>query len=106
MACLPLKITTGTLIQAYNLGADTVLMAGGSGLAGLDIIVKCIENLKDLNYNMIITLEPDGDILGFRKVKNLLEELIYKILRAIKNATQVAIEVDKLEGMVSKIRPN
>jgi predicted nucleotide-binding protein (sugar kinase/HSP70/actin superfamily) len=30
-ACLPLKITTGTLIQAYNLGADTVLMAGGCG---------------------------------------------------------------------------
>jgi predicted nucleotide-binding protein (sugar kinase/HSP70/actin superfamily) len=109
-ACLPLKITTGTLIQAYNLGADTVLMAGGCGPCRFGYYCEMHrEILKDLNYNMeVITLEPpDGDILGFfRKVKNFVGGVnIYKILRAIKNATQVAIEVDKLEGMVSKIRP-
>jgi len=109
-ACLPLKITTGTLIQAYNLGADTVLMAGGCGPCRFGYYCEMHrEILKDLNYNMdVIVLEPpNGNILElFRRVKNLIGRFnIFKILRAVKNAALVAIEVDKLENTVSKMRP-
>ena len=31
MVCLPLKINIGNYIQAYEMGADTILMAGGCG---------------------------------------------------------------------------
>ena len=75
-----MKITTGTLIQAYNLGADTVLMAGGCGPCRFGYYCEMHrEILKDLNYNMeVITLEPPDGTFGFSgKLKILLEELIY-----------------------------
>ncbi|NSW89357.1 MAG: CoA protein activase [Firmicutes bacterium] len=109
-ACLPLKITTGNLIEAYQVGADTVLMAGGCGPCRFGYYCEMYrEILKDLNYNMnVITLEPpNGNMVKLlQRIKNLLGGFnLYKILKAIKNTTQVAIEVDEVECLASKIRP-
>jgi predicted nucleotide-binding protein (sugar kinase/HSP70/actin superfamily) len=44
LACLPLKINIGNFIQAYEQGADSILITGGVGPAGSDTIAKCTGN--------------------------------------------------------------
>lgn len=109
-ACLPLKITIGTLMQAYNMGADTVLMVGGCGPCRFGYYCEMYrEILKDLRCKMeVITLEPpSGDLSGLLKqVRKLTGTLnLYKIAKAVKRAAQVAVKVDELENMIFKIRP-
>ena len=67
-ACLPLKITLGNLLEAKQLGADTVLMAGGCGPCRFGYYCEMHrEILYDLGTNMkVFTLEPPhGDIKEF-----------------------------------------
>ena len=52
-ACLPLKITLGNLMEAYELGADTVLMVGGCGPCRFGYYCEMHrEILHDLGTNM------------------------------------------------------
>ena len=110
LACLPLKITLGNLIQAFEQGADTVLMAGGCGPCRFGYYCEMQkEILNDNGYKMdMITLElPNGDIKEFiRRIKKLAGGFKpYRILRGLKNATQVSIMVDELERLCFRIRP-
>ncbi|NLC69706.1 MAG: CoA protein activase [Clostridiaceae bacterium] len=109
-ACLPLKITIGNLIEAQQLGADTVLMAGGCGPCRFGYYCEMYrEILKDLNCNMdIITLEPPGAhisrlLQGIRKLLGGCN--LYKMARAVKCFTRVVMEVDEIERLVFKIKP-
>jgi len=110
MACLPLKITIGNLIQAYECGADTVLMAGGCGPCRFGYYCEMHrEILRDAGCEMdLFTLEmPDkelGEFVG--RVKKLIGGLnIYKIVKDIKNTTQISIQVDELERLSFRTRP-
>lgn len=108
-ACFPLKITVGNLIEAHQLGADTVLMAGGCGPCRFGYYCEMYrEILKDLGCNMdIVTLEPPGANIFklFQSIRKLLGSCnLYKTISAIKNVTQVAVEVDEIERLVSKIK--
>ena len=60
--CIPFKLTLGNFIEAAELGADTLLMAGGYGICRLGIYAKTQEKvLHDLGYNVeMIELGVDG----------------------------------------------
>jgi len=110
MACLPLKINIGNYIEAYEQGADTILIAGGRGPCRFGYYCEMSrEILCDNGYGMdVVVLEPpDGDIIKFiGKIKKLAGGLnMYQILKVIKNTTLVAKSVDELERLVFKIRP-
>ncbi|HPZ05440.1 MAG TPA: CoA protein activase, partial [Clostridiales bacterium] len=59
MVCLPLKINIGNYIQAYGMGADTIIMAGGCGPCRFGYYSQLHrEILKDAGFDMeVITLE-------------------------------------------------
>ena len=51
-ACLPFKLTLGNLIEACELGADTLIHARGTGVCRLGYYVKEQEQIiRDLGYN-------------------------------------------------------
>lgn len=109
LACLPLKITVGNLIQGRKLGADTVLMAGGCGPCRFGYYCEMQKQiLRDMGYEMdMIVLEPpDGNVKEFiRMVRKLVKDKsIYRVLKSIKNAAQVSIMVDELEMLSFKVR--
>ncbi|MFZ5989254.1 MAG: CoA protein activase [Bacillota bacterium] len=110
MACLPLKINLGNYIEAYEKGADTILITGGCGPCRFGYYCEMSrEILADNGYNMdMITLElPNGDIKEFiRRVKKLAGGFnLYKILKVVKDTTLVSKRVDELERLTFKIRP-
>lgn len=110
MVCLPLKINIGNYIQAHELGADTILIAGGRGPCRFGYYCEMSkEILVDAQYDMdIITVDgANGNIKEFlKKIKNLTGGYnIYKILNVIKNTTVVSKKVDELEKLTYKTRP-
>ena len=110
MACLPLKINIGNYIQAYGLGVDTILMAGGCGPCRFGYYCEMHrEILKDIGYEMdIITLElPNGNIKEFiRRLKKLVGNAsLYRVIKAIRKTASIARQVDALEMLTYRIRP-
>ncbi len=108
--CLPLKINIGNYLQAYKKGADTILMAGGCGPCRFGYYCELQrEILEDMGIDMkIIVLEaPYGNVweLVRRIVKLTGAFNLPKIIWAFKNASRIAISVDKLEKLCFKIRP-
>ena len=73
LACMPLKINIGNFIQAYEMGADAVLIAGGCGPCRFGYYCEMHrEILKYAGYKMdFIALElPKRDIKEFvRRIK-------------------------------------
>lgn len=110
LACLPLKINIGNYIQARAEGADTVLMAGGCGPCRFGYYCEIQrEILHDAGYDMdMITLEMnDGDVGEFiRRVRKLTAGAnIFKLLKAVKNVTEISVMVDELERLCFSLRP-
>jgi len=89
-ACLPLKINIGNFIEALDMGADTLVMAGGHGpcrFGYYGIVEERI--LRDLGYEFdFMMLEPfnDGRRDFYKVFKRLSPGLtiprLYRILRA------------------------
>lgn len=109
LACLPLKINLGNYIQAYEKGADTVLITGGCGPCRFGYYCEVErELLKDIGYEMdFIPLEmPDQGLEElYKRVKKLAGGFnIYKITKAIKNTAQISKQVDELEKLSYRIR--
>lgn len=110
LACLPLKINLGNYIQAYEQGADTVLITGGCGPCRFGYYCEVErEILKDIGYEMdVIALEmPDQ---GARELVRRIRKItggfhVPRLIRAIKNAAQVSVAVDELEKLTYKVRP-
>ena len=64
-ACLPFKITLGSMIEALELGADTIFMPGGWGpcrFGYFDVIQE--EILKDLGYTFTMGSAKNPDDLS------------------------------------------
>jgi len=109
-ACLPLKINLGNFIQAYQQGADTILITGGRGPCRFGYYCEMHrEILRDNGYDMdVIALEvPNGDLKEFfRRIKKLAGTLnIHKLCKIAANVTLVAKMVDELESFVFRTRP-
>jgi len=120
MSCLPLKITIGNLIQAYEKGADTILMLGGRGPCRFGYYCEMQrEILNDAGYNMdVIVLDvPNIDNIKkfFMRIKigtsslNLLKKVnifdMYKIAKIVKDTVDISRLVDALEKKSFKVRP-
>ncbi len=110
MACLPLKINIGNYIQAWEIGADTILMAGGCGPCRFGYYSQLHrEILRDAGYNMeIITLELVNRDFGtlFDSIKQLTgTKALIKIPHVARHGVKIAKKVDELELFTFKIRP-
>jgi len=108
--CLPFKLTLGNLIEAAELGADTLLMPGGSGICRLGCYATTQEQiLHDLGYNAKIIS------IGFseRKLFGLLETIKRlsnnapwsKIISAFRFGLTKLNAIDRIERVVQKVRP-
>lgn len=120
-ACLPFKIQLGNLIEALEMGADTLVMPGGAGPCRFGYYHKIHEQiLRDLGYQFHMVTEAQGmmyigkyitnnaplwrlitnGLFGLTKLKTLeaLEKLVHK-MRAIEqdkgSATRIYREAIK-----------
>jgi len=110
-ACLPLKINIGNYIEALEMGADTIIMAGGIGPCRFGYYAEVQrEILKDLGYffEMIVLEPPQGHVMELiNKLRSLIKKenrSISKITYAAKFAWEKALVLDELDKMACKIR--
>ena len=108
--CIPFKMTLGNLIEAAELGADTMLMPGGYGICRLGYYTKIQEQvLRDLGYNVeIIQLGvSEHKFLGIldliKRVSN--NAPLLKIVSAFRFGLAKLNALDNIERMVQKARP-
>ena len=108
-ACLPLKINMGNFIEAYELGADTVIMAGGIGPCRFGYYAQVQrEILQDLGYNMkMVILEPPEKHISelLVKIRQLTNRSWFDVIKAIRFAWYKARAVDEVERRVHYLRP-
>jgi predicted nucleotide-binding protein (sugar kinase/HSP70/actin superfamily) len=108
-ACLPYKLTLGSLIETCELGADTLIQARGTGICRLGYYAKGQEQmLRDLGYDAhFLTID-----ISYHKVRSILQlvrELTndfswHEIVSAVFFAISKLFALDKIEGLVHKVR--
>jgi len=108
-ACLPLKINLGNFIEAQELGADTVVMAGGVGPCRIGYYSQVQrEILQDLGYNLEMLVFEPPDVHWrevWEKVKKINPKPLLPTLRAIWLAWKKACALDALEEKLHWLRP-
>jgi len=108
--CIPFKMTLGNLIEAAELGANTLLMPGGNGICRLGYYTRIQEQiLRELGYDVeIIQLG-----VSERKFAGLLEIIKrvsndapwLKIISAFRFGLAKLNALDTVERLVQKVRP-
>lgn len=109
-ACMPLKLNLGNFIEAYEMGADTIIMAGGCGPCRFGYYAQ-IEHviLKDIGYDFqLIVLEPPerhiSELMG--RIKHIAgSRSWWQVIQAIRFGYQKARAVDEVEMTAFKLRP-
>jgi predicted nucleotide-binding protein (sugar kinase/HSP70/actin superfamily) len=108
--CIPFKLTLGNLIEATELGADTLIMPAGYGTCRLGYYAKTQEQiLRELghNFEMIqvgISEQKLFGILGM--IKRLSNNASwYKIISAFRFGIAKLNALDRIEQVVHKVRP-
>ena len=108
--CIPFKLTLGNLIEAAELGADTLIMPAGSGICRLGYYAKTQEQiLQDLGYNtQIVCLGVSQrklfGLLGM--IKRLSNNAPWsKIISAFRFGLAKLNATDRIERLVQKVRP-
>ncbi len=108
--CLPFKMTLGNMIEALDMGADTIVMPAGRGLCRFGYYAKLQEKiLKDMGYKfqMVTT-----DLFG-KKIWGVAQLLRFisggapmgKIIGALKFALGAKMSaMDELERLLHKVR--
>ncbi len=109
-ACLPLKINLGNFMEARELGADTIIMAGGVGPCRFGLYAQLEkEILEDLgcHYEILVLEPPERGIIDFfKKIRKLTEKVSWwRIIQGVRLGYKKACFVDKLEILVQEIRP-
>ncbi|MFZ5644115.1 MAG: CoA protein activase [Bacillota bacterium] len=109
-ACMPLKLNLGNFMEASELGADTILMAGGCGPCRFGYYAQVEhEILKDLGYQYeLVVLEPPE-----KHISELLARIKYitgnrswvEVVRGIKFGYRKSRAVDELEIAAMRMRP-
>ena len=108
--CIPFKLTLGNLIEAAELGADTLLMPAGSGICRLGYYAKTQEQvLHSLGYDAEIVCVG----VSQRKLLGLLEAIKHlandapwpKIISAFRFGLAKLNVLDEIERAVQKVRP-
>ncbi len=107
--CLPFKITLGNMIEALDLGADTIIMAAGKGLCRFGYYAKIQEQiLRDLGYNfdMVTTALFESKVVGIAKLLSRLSNgaPMTRTVKALRfGLTKLAV-MDDIERVVHKVR--
>ena len=107
--CLPFKLTLGNLIEACELGADTLVITSGDGICRLGYYAKTQEQiLRDLGYNfeMIRLSLSQQRVLGLLKLSKRLSNNAswFRVISALRFGITKQIAVDKIERLVQKVR--
>ncbi|MDF9408981.1 MAG: hypothetical protein A4E52_02018 [Pelotomaculum sp. PtaB.Bin013] len=109
-ACMPLKLNLGNFIEAREMGADTIIMAGGCGPCRFGYYAQ-IEHaiLKDIGCDMqLIVLEPPEKniselIVKMKKITG--SRSWWQVIQAIRFGYQKALAVDEMEKTAFQVRP-
>jgi predicted nucleotide-binding protein (sugar kinase/HSP70/actin superfamily) len=107
--CIPFKLTLGNLIEAAEMGADTLLMVGGFGICRLGYYAKVQEQiLHDLGYDVELVQLGVSErkffgLLGM--VKRLSNNAPWtRIVSAFRFGMAKLNALDKVERTVQKVR--
>jgi predicted nucleotide-binding protein (sugar kinase/HSP70/actin superfamily) len=106
-ACLPLKINLGNFIEAAELGADTIVMAGGVGPCRFGYYAQIQrEILHDLglNFEVIVLEPPDTHFTELAKKINSLTDSWWKVISGMALAYYKACAIDRIEKKVQQVR--
>lgn len=108
--CLPLKIVLGNFIEALELGAEGLIMAGGWGPCRFGYYAQVQRDvLLDLGYKfkMIIVEIPRGNWKTFRENANLLRngKSWFYMISQYRLAWQKILLMERLEQKVLVVRP-
>ncbi len=109
-ACLPLKVNIGNYIEAMELGADTIAMAGGVGPCRFGLygeVQKEILTALGYKFEMIIVEPPQG------RLRHVLQQVgrlvgrnpVGRYVRAARLAWAKMTAVDELERLAQAARP-
>jgi len=107
--CIPFKLTLGNLIEAAELGADTLLMPGGNAICRLGYYAKTQEQiLHDLGYNieMVQVGVSERKLFGLLEmIKRLSNNAPWsKIISAFRFGLAKLNALDRIERVVQKVR--
>jgi predicted nucleotide-binding protein (sugar kinase/HSP70/actin superfamily) len=107
--CIPFKLTLGNLIEAVEMGADTLVMPAGYGVCRLGYYARTQEQiLRDLGYDfeMIQVGVSEHKLLGIlRMIKRLSNNAPWtKIISAFRFGLAKLNALDRIERVVHKIR--
>jgi predicted nucleotide-binding protein (sugar kinase/HSP70/actin superfamily) len=107
--CLPFKLTLGNLIEACELGADTLIQARGTGICRLGYYAKEQEPiLHDLGYNAhFLTLDVSHHKLAsiLQLIKSMTNNAPWpEIISAFRFGMGKLFALDKIEEVVWKAR--
>ena len=108
--CIPFKLTLGNLIEAAELGADTLLMPAGYGTCRLGYYARTQEQiLRELGYNfeMIQVGVSEQKLFGILgMIKRLSNNASwYKIISSFRFGLAKLNALDRIERVVHKVRP-
>ncbi len=109
-ACMPLKLNLGNFMEASQMGADTVVMAGGCGPCRFGYYAQ-VEHaiLNDLGYQyQLVVLEPPQkhitELIG--KIRYITQNRSwFKVIKGIRLGYLKASAVDKVEQRAYYSRP-
>lgn len=109
-ACFPFKLNMGNYIEAHELGADAILMAGGVGPCRFGYYAQVQQQiLHDIGIEMeMIVLEPPD--VSFQEVKDKIRYLIgdvswWRVIKAVRFAWSKVRAVDTMEEKLLYLRP-
>ena len=108
--CIPFKITLGNFLEALELGADTLIQAGGAGICRLGRYAKTQEwVMRDLGYqfDMLVVGVSDKKLRGlmgmFKAVSNNASWL--RIFSSLRFAISKQGVIDRIERQTQRVRP-
>ncbi len=109
--CIPFKLTLGNLIEAVQLGADTLIVPAGKGICRLGYYAETQrEILRDLGYHNIEMVKlgiSENKLTGLLKtIKHLANNAPWpSIISAFRFGINKLNALDRIERLVQKVRP-
>ncbi len=102
--CLPFKLFVGNMLQAHELGADTMLITGGCGPCKLGYFGEMLKKTAaEIGIKMdIITLEVPEQ--GFKELSARIKKVsgttnIFNVAKVVNAAKNVAVLLDNIESL-------
>ncbi len=108
--CIPFKLTLGNLIEAAEMGADTLLMPGGTGICRLGYYARTQEQiLHGLGYKVDVIQVgfSEKKLIGLlRTIKHLANGAPWtRIISGFRFGLSKLNALDNMERAVQKVRP-